>query len=133
MEQPPLRHGLIDTDILIDASRGFSQAGEFLNEMHAGGGVTTSVIAAMELAAGCRDSAQLADVKQLLATFTIAPLTEPISTSALNLMASFTLSNGLLLPDAPPREMVNDLVRYCKSLQITLNASPCLRLAAPSH
>jgi len=35
--------------------------------------------------------------------------------------------------DAPPREMVDGVVRYCKSLQITLNAYPCSRLAAPSH
>ena len=100
MEQPTLRHGLIDTDILIDASRGLPQAGDFLNEMLAGNGITISVVSAMELIAGCRDSVQLANTKQLLTSFTIAPLTEPISSSALNLMASFTLSNGLLLPDA---------------------------------
>jgi len=100
VEQPTLRHGLIDTDILIDASRGLAQAGEFLNEMLAGDGVTVSVITAMELVVGCRDSAQLTNVKQLLASFTIAPVTEAISARAQGLVETFSLSHGLLPPDA---------------------------------
>ncbi len=100
MEQPTLRYGLIDTDILVDASRGLTQAGEFLNEMLVGTSITVSAISAMELIAGCRDGAQLANVKQAIAQFTVMPLTEPISTRAQALMETFTLSHGLLLPDA---------------------------------
>jgi len=100
VEQPTIRHGLIDTDILIDASRGFEQAGDFLNEMLVGTKIAVSAISAMELIAGCRDSGQLGNVRQIIGQFTVLPLTEPISTHALALMESFTLSHGLLLPDA---------------------------------
>ena len=100
MEQPTLRHGLIDTDILVDASRGLAQAGAFLNETLVGTSITISAISAMELIAGCRDAAQLANVKQVIGQFTVMPLTEPISTRAQALMEAFTLSHGLLLPDA---------------------------------
>lgn len=100
MEQPTLRHGLIDTDILIDASRGLAQAGEFLNEMLEENGVTISVISAMELIAGCRDSTQLSSTKQFLAGLTVFFLTEAASERAKGLMETFTLSHGLLLPDA---------------------------------
>jgi hypothetical protein len=40
---------------------------------------------------------------------------------------------GATRTDAPPTEMVDDLVQYCKSLRVTLNAHPCSELAAPSH
>jgi predicted nucleic acid-binding protein len=100
LEQPTLRHGLIDTDILIDASRGLAQAGEFLNEMLNGNGITISVISAMELIAGCRDSAQLSNTKQFLASLTVHPITEAVSARARSLMETFTLSHGLLSPDA---------------------------------
>ena len=48
MEQPPHRHGLVDTDILIDASRGIDQAGEFLNEIKRHVGISVSVISAVD-------------------------------------------------------------------------------------
>ena len=100
MEQPILRHGLIDTDIFIDASRGIAQAGAFLNEMLRGTGVALSVISVMEIYAGCHNNAHLTQVKELLLQFSVVPITEAISAQAQALMQSFTLSHGLLLPDA---------------------------------
>ncbi|MBI2844062.1 MAG: hypothetical protein HYX78_11740 [Armatimonadetes bacterium] len=73
MEQAAYQAGLIDSDILIDASRGLVQAGHFLNAMLSGPGMSISVISAMELIAGCTDSAHLSRVKQLLLQFTIVP------------------------------------------------------------
>ena len=100
MEQPPHRHGLVDTDILIDASRGIDQAGEFLNEIKRHVGISVSVISAMELVAGCKDSAQLRQTKSFLEQVAVFPLSEPISSRAQNLMETYTLSHGLLIPDA---------------------------------
>ena len=88
MDQPPHRHGLVDTDILIDASRGIAQAGEFLNEIKRHVGITVSVISTMELVAGCRDSAQLRQTKSFLEQLTTLPLSEAISNRAQNLMDS---------------------------------------------
>ncbi len=100
MEQQALRNGLIDTDVLIDASRGLAQAREFLNEVSNGGGIIISVISAMELTSGCRDTAQLSSVKQFLAGVTVVPITEAVSVRARQLMETFVLSHGLMLPDA---------------------------------
>lgn len=100
MEQPTLRQGLIDTDILIDASRGLVQSGAFLNEMLGAGSIDISAITAMELVAGCRDSAHLVNVKELLNRFNVLPLTEAVSGRAQALMEMFALSNGLGIPDA---------------------------------
>jgi predicted nucleic acid-binding protein len=100
VEQPPLRHGLIDTDILVDASRGFSGSGEFLNEMLAADGIVISAISSMELISGCRDGVQLAKLKEAMARFSIVPLTEAISNRAQTLMEAFTLSHRLGIPDA---------------------------------
>lgn len=99
MEQPTHRQGLIDTDILIDASRGFQPAGEFLETISRDDALI-SAITAMELITGCRDAAQLASVKEFVASFAVLPLTEQISACALSLVEGFTLSHGLLLPDA---------------------------------
>jgi len=98
--QEILQHGLVDTDILIDASRGLVQAGRFLNEMRAAEAITISIISAMEVIAGCRDSAQLIDTKLFLDQFDIQLLTESISAQAKGLMETYTLSHGLALPDA---------------------------------
>ena len=49
MERATQQPGLIDTDILIDASRGMTDAGSFLDDRQAGDGLTISVISAMEL------------------------------------------------------------------------------------
>ncbi len=100
MEQPTLRRGLIDTDILVDWSRGFTQATEFLNEAFGSTGITISAVTVLELIAGCRNSAQLADVKRSLARFTVLPLNERVSNITQSLMEEFTLSHGLLLADA---------------------------------
>ena len=100
MEEAADQAALIDTDILIDASRGLIQAGVLLNDILRGPGISTSAISAMELIAGCRDSGHLSNIKQLLRQFSILPVTPEVTQRALTLMETFTLSHGLALPDA---------------------------------
>jgi predicted nucleic acid-binding protein len=92
--------GLIDTDILIDASRGVAAAGAFLNQAQAETGVIISVISAMELVRGCRDKRQLADVTMLIHSSRVLPVTSRVSILALAFLEEFALSHGLGLPDA---------------------------------
>lgn len=119
MEQPTLRHGLIDTDILIDASRGLVQAGEFLNEMLRSDGITISVISAMELISGCQNKNQLSNIKQLLDQFTILLINEAVSLCAQTLMETFTLSDGLMLPDAliAATAIESEIVLYTRNIR----------------
>jgi predicted nucleic acid-binding protein len=92
--------GLIDTNVLIDASRGLAAATAFLAAQQAAGGIRISVISAMELVAGCRNATELARVQEFLASVTVLPVTEAVSTRALQFMESYFLSHGLNIPDA---------------------------------
>ena len=92
--------GLTDTDILIDAARGLPEAGRFLAEQQAGGSVQISIVSAMELVVGCRDTEELARVRQFLASVLVHPIRESVSRVAYDLVASLWLSHGLLAPDA---------------------------------
>ncbi|OPX22989.1 MAG: type II toxin-antitoxin system VapC family toxin [Candidatus Latescibacterota bacterium] len=92
--------GLTDTDILIDATRGVEDAVAFLTAQQVGAGVHVSIISAMELVAGCRNKVELARVQQFLQQVTVLPVSAAASQTAYELMESFFLSHGLLIPDA---------------------------------
>jgi len=92
--------GLTDTDILIDATRGLEDAVAFLTAQQIASGVHVSIISAMELVAGCRNKAELAQVQQFLQRVTVLPVSATASQTAYQLMESFFLSHGLLIPDA---------------------------------
>jgi predicted nucleic acid-binding protein len=47
---------LIDTDVLVDALRGMTDAIDFLASLQADSALQISVISAMELIAGCRNA-----------------------------------------------------------------------------
>ena len=100
MERATQQSGLIDTDILIDSSRGMSAAGSFLDDRQSGDGISISIISAMELLGGCRSKAQLADVREFIRQAKVLPLTIKVSRRAMSLMEEFTLSHHLMLPDA---------------------------------
>jgi predicted nucleic acid-binding protein len=100
LDDQSLRAALIDTDILVDASRGIGEAGQLLDVHLRGDGITISAVSAMELVAGCRDAAQLKEVKEFLSVVRIVPISEAVSERAQSLMEAYSLSHGLLLPDA---------------------------------
>ncbi len=100
MAGPAHATGLTDTDVLIDAARGVADAVAFLTAQRAGVGVCISSISAMELIMGCRNKAELAQLQQFLRHVTILPVTSTASHNARQLMESFFLSHGLLIPDA---------------------------------
>jgi predicted nucleic acid-binding protein len=92
--------GLIDPDVLIDATRGVAQAVSFLAAQRSAGGIHISLISSMELAVGCRNAAELAQLRRFLRRVTVIPVTAPVSQTALDLIETFYLSHGLLIPDA---------------------------------
>lgn len=92
--------GLTDTDILIDAARGVADAISFLNAQQTASGLYVSIISPMELVAGCSNKTELAQVQQFLQRVTIVPISTAASQVAYQLMESFFLSHGLLIPDA---------------------------------
>ncbi|MGZ8843339.1 MAG: PIN domain-containing protein [Pyrinomonadaceae bacterium] len=91
---------LIDTDVLIDAARGHSDAVAFLSAQYQAAGVQISIISAMELIVGSRNKVELSETKRFLQPARIIPIDSNVSEAAYDFMESFTLSHGLMIPDA---------------------------------
>jgi predicted nucleic acid-binding protein len=98
----PTPHGaaLIDSDVLIDAARGYLEARAFLNGQNRAFRVQISTISAMELIVGCRNKIELSQTKRFLDPVRILPVDPNISDTAYSLIQTFTLSHGLMIPDA---------------------------------
>ena len=91
---------LVDSDILIDFSRGKTEAAGCLQELGRKYMLAASVVTQMELLVGCRDKAELRDTEKFIQRFLLLKLTEPISDHAVDLLRQYNLSHGLLMPDA---------------------------------
>ena len=89
---------LVDTDILVDASRGVAEAIEFLKQSEAQGTLSISVITRMELLAGCRDKREQREVEQFLKRFTVVPLNEVSSQLAVEVLTRYRLSHACKSP-----------------------------------
>ncbi len=100
MAAAPHPAALIDTDVLIDAARGYPEASAFLREQHQTFRIQISIISAMELAVGSRNSTELSETKRFLEPVRIIPVDTDVSNEAYKLIETFTLSHGLAIPDA---------------------------------
>ena len=92
-------NGVIDTDILIDATKGREDAIAFLIEQRTAG-IQISIISAMELVVGSRDKTELTRIQKFLQGCTVLPVTVNASRVAYQLIESFALSHGLHISDA---------------------------------
>ena len=91
---------LVDTDILIDASRKDPQAIACLNNLGLQVMLAISAITQMELIVGCRNNTELAHLANFLLRFQRLNVTESISDQTIRLLEQYRLSHGLLIPDA---------------------------------
>ena len=90
---------LIDSDLLIDASRGVQQATDWLVQ-HQHQHLALSVVTEIEVLVGCRNRAELNRVERMLRHYTALPLNARCSATATELVRRYTLSHGLALADA---------------------------------
>lgn len=90
---------IIDTDILIDASKENQDSINFLT-MQQEAGIQISIISAIELVVGCRNKTELSQTQKFLQSCTILPITVTASEVGYQLIETFALSHGLLLGDA---------------------------------
>ena len=91
---------LLDSDVLIDVSRGVPEALDTLQRIEAVDEPAISIITQMELIVGCRDRRELRSLERFLEGFSIFKLSEPISDLAVDLLRRYRLSPGLLLADS---------------------------------
>ena len=88
---------LVDTDILIDVSKGNQGAVEFLDELE---NSKISVISAMELIVGARNKEEIKIIDEFLSNYERFLINEEITIRALELIKLHSLSDGLSIPDA---------------------------------
>ncbi|HFE67659.1 MAG TPA: type II toxin-antitoxin system VapC family toxin [Chloroflexi bacterium] len=91
---------VIDTDILIDTSRGVEYAIDFLSDLESQFELSISVVTQMELIVGCRNKAELHNLAKFLKRFRVIKLDRNISDQTVSLLTEYRLSHGLLIPDA---------------------------------
>lgn len=90
---------LVDTDILIDVSRGIQVALNRLQSEANNSTLTISAITQMELMVGCRNKTELQNLERFLQRYVIIKLNEFITNKAIELLKKYRLSHGLLIPD----------------------------------
>jgi predicted nucleic acid-binding protein len=91
---------VVDTDILIDASRAIDEALACLDQIEDRLILAVSVVTEMELVVGCRDKAELRSLDRFLNRFQVIRLNEQVSDSGVELLRRYRLSHGLLIADA---------------------------------
>ena len=88
---------LLDSDILIDVSRGNVSASEYVDSL---GEWSISVVTGMELISGAKDKNEVREIDHMLATYRTIPLSEEVGQLAYNLMKNYSKSDGLEPADA---------------------------------
>ncbi len=89
---------LIDTDVLIDISRGNADAADFLDALN--GEIFIGRVSAMELIAGARDRRDQEVIEKFIALFDVKELSERIGQEAHRELKQYSKSHGLTLADA---------------------------------
>jgi len=87
---------LVDTCIFIDIFRGNKQLHQELLKIE----IFLSSIVYMELIQGSRDKVELEKINKFLKKFKIISISRKISKKSMELMKKYSLSHGLLIPDA---------------------------------
>lgn len=83
---------LVDSDILIDLSRGNVAAGEYVDSLS---NWSLSVVSGLELLAGAKDKREVAEIDIMFGVYQPVPLSPEIGQLAYNLMKTYSKSNGL--------------------------------------
>jgi hypothetical protein len=89
---------LIDSNVLIDVSRGNSAAIQYVDSL--ADAWALSQVTAMELIVGARDKRDLAMIDGFLSTYPVIPLSESIGTEAYRLLKTYAKSHGLHVFDS---------------------------------
>lgn len=102
---------LIDTDVMIELTRGNNQAIQLLNTYQKQHQLCVSSINRYELLIGSRNKSELKDLLELLTFFNTLSLNNEIAQMAEKLIIDYNLSHNLQLADAliASTALVNDV------------------------
>jgi len=88
----------IDSNVLIDVSRGNTAAIEYVDGLPEPWAL--SQVTAMELIVGARDKRDLATIDGFLSLYPVVPLSDSIGTGAYRLLKTYSKSHGLHVFDS---------------------------------
>ena len=91
---------IVDSDILIDFSRGDETAASWIETAERESTLLISSMTEMELVIGSRDKPHLRETLKFLSRFQIVSINEQISVQASELVERYCLSHRLMIPDA---------------------------------
>lgn len=89
---------LIDSDVLIDISRGKQVARDYVDALPEGWAI--SQVSALELIVGARNKKEVAHIDAFLVAYVIVPLREPTGKKAYELLKLYAKSHGLHVFDS---------------------------------
>lgn len=89
---------LIDSNVLIDVSRGNAAAIKYVDALPEPWSI--SQVTAMELIVGTRDKRELATIDGFLAMYPVVPLSDSIGARAYQLLKTYAKSHGLHVFDS---------------------------------
>ena len=89
---------LIDSDVLIDVSRGRGAAREYIDALPEGWGI--SQVSALELIVGARDNGDVRAIDAFLSAYVIVPLRSSTGARAYELLKQYAKSHGLHVFDS---------------------------------
>lgn len=89
---------LIDSDVLIDVSRGNAAARAYIDALPEGWGI--SQVSALELIVGARDNRDLHEIDVFLSAYVVVPLRSSTGTRAYQLLKQYSKSHGLHVFDS---------------------------------
>lgn len=89
---------LIDSDVLIDISRGNRLARQYVDALTEAWAI--SQVSALELIVGARDKIDLANIDQFLSAYVVMPLRESTGKKAYELLKLYSKSHGLHVFDS---------------------------------
>jgi hypothetical protein len=89
---------LIDSDVLIDISRGKQAAREYVDALAEGWAI--SQVSALELVVGARDKRDVADIDAFLSGYVIIPLRDSTGRRAYELLKLYAKAQGLHVFDS---------------------------------
>jgi Predicted nucleic acid-binding protein, contains PIN domain len=91
---------IVDTDILLEFSRGSDTAADRLEKTAKTFTLSISSITEMELIVGSLNKKHLYEIRRFIEHFQVVNISEKISSRASGLIEQYCLSHGLLIPDA---------------------------------
>lgn len=106
---------LVDTDVLIDISRGNSDAADFVDGL--AGDIFIARISAMELIVGARNKRDQKVIENFVSLYEIKELSDAIGQEAHQRLKLYAKAHGLTMADAliAATAIVNDLVLVSKN------------------